>query len=189
MICSLTLARPLESSPAPTFDEVYESHFDFVWRSLRRLGIAPEGLDDAAQEVFIVVYQRLSDFEGRAKMTTWLFRIAINVARHHLRSQQRRPTEPLSKHALQEVGSHTPQDAVLHREELQLVDALLAKLPEEQRVAFIMCELEQMSPQEIADVLNIPLNTVYSRLRTARAQFVAHLRRHQARTQGAQIDG
>src|SRR3954470_17967759 len=65
---------------------LYEEHFEFVWRSLRRLGVSAASLDDATQEVFVVVFRRLADFEGRSSVRTWLFGIAIHVAQHHMRA-------------------------------------------------------------------------------------------------------
>ena len=59
---------------ALTFDEVYQTHFDFVWRCARRLGVAHEDLDDVAQDVFVIAHRKLDDFRGDAKVETWLFR-------------------------------------------------------------------------------------------------------------------
>src|SRR5262245_7643872 len=68
-----------------TFEDVYEEHFEFVWRTLRRLGVPAADLADVAQEVFLVVHRRLADFEERSKVTTWLFRIATHAARDRRR--------------------------------------------------------------------------------------------------------
>src|SRR5687767_7730931 len=68
-----------------TFEELYHQHFEFVWRTLRHLGVRVADLPDVAQEVFIIVHRRLPDFEGRAKATSWLFRICMNAARNQRR--------------------------------------------------------------------------------------------------------
>jgi RNA polymerase sigma-70 factor, ECF subfamily len=82
---------------APTFEEVYDEYFAFVWRCLRRLGVSPAAIDDAVQEVFIVVHRRLGEFEQRSSLKTWLFGIAFRVAGAHRRAAQRRgEPEPLS---------------------------------------------------------------------------------------------
>ena len=70
----------------PTFREVYEEHFRFVWRSLRRLGVPESDVADAVQDVFLVVHRRLGDFEGRSKVSTWLYGISLRVARDRKRS-------------------------------------------------------------------------------------------------------
>lgn len=180
-------ARVAPCEPRLTFEQVYEAQFEFVWRSLRRLGVAQASLDDATQEVFLVVHRRLHEFEGRARLTTWLFRIALNVAEHHKRRALRKPTDPLPDGVA--VNLQTPQEVLAQRQEFELVYELLAKLDDEKRTVFVMAELEEMSPNDIALVLNIPVNTVYSRLRVARQQFVDHLRRHQHQTERSLPDG
>ena len=90
------LAHAIEERTAfvpPSFDEVYAAHFGFVWRVLRTFGVPAASLEDAAQDVFVVVHRRLPEFEGRAAITTWLFAIVLGVARNHRRSQRRRAPE------------------------------------------------------------------------------------------------
>src|SRR5687767_4756436 len=77
-------------SPPRTADEIYERYFDFVWRNVRRMGVPAEAVDDAVQDVFLVVHRRLAEFEGRSAMETWLFGILMRVARDHRRSFKRR---------------------------------------------------------------------------------------------------
>jgi RNA polymerase sigma-70 factor, ECF subfamily len=181
MTPSAPVARVAPCEPRPTFEEVYELHFDFVWRSLRRLGVAASGLDDATQEVFLVVHRRLHEFEGRARLTTWLFRIALNIAEHHKRRALRKPSEPLNDTLA--THTQTPQEVLAQRQEHELVYEILAKLDDEKRTVFVLAELEEISPNDIALILGVPVNTVYSRLRVARQQFVEHLRRHQHQTE------
>ena len=77
----------------PTFKEVYEEQFRFVWRSLRRLGVRESDVADAAQDVFLVVHRRLDEFEGRSKVSTWLYGICYRVARDRRRlASDLRPT-------------------------------------------------------------------------------------------------
>jgi len=90
------------SSPPASFEELYREYFAFTWRALQALGVSRDVLDDAAQEVWVVVHRRLAGFEGRSKAKTWLFGIAVNVARNQRRHARRRPpmepshVEPLS---------------------------------------------------------------------------------------------
>jgi RNA polymerase sigma-70 factor, ECF subfamily len=164
----------------PTLAEVYETHFDFVWRSARRLGIPSLHLDDVVQEVFLVVHRRLAEFEGRSTLKTWLFGITRRVVRDHRRSARRKPAEPLG---VMEPADGTPgADARMTRdEEARLLHAMLDELDEEKREIFVLAELEQMSGPEIADALDVNLNTVYARLRAARTAFEQAVARHQAR--------
>lgn len=160
------------------WESVYEEHFDFVWRSLRRLGVPVSALDDAAQEVFIVAFRRAGEFEGRSTLKTWLFGIAWNVARRASRGEARREGELPEQLA---DSRRNQEDAVSRAEAVRTVYEILDGLDEDKRAVFVMAELEEMSAPEIAEVTGAPLNTVYSRLRAARSEFEAALRRHRAR--------
>ena len=91
---ALESSLPRDSRPVPivaagaglgAFEDVYEEHFEFVWRSVRRLGVPEAALDDAVQDVFVVVHRRGSEFEGRSSVRTWLFGIVVHVARAYRR--------------------------------------------------------------------------------------------------------
>ena len=157
---------------AVTFDELYERHFDFVWRSLRRLGVPTADLHDVAQEVFLVVHRRLGDFEGRSKVTTWLFRIALHAARDRRRRAHVR-REVLDADLVEaRVDPAVDASALLERrDDLELFDRALAAMDLDQRAVFLLFELEGMSGPDIAETLDVPLGTAYSRLRLAREAF------------------
>ncbi len=152
------------------FAEVYREHFDFVWRSLRRLGVDERELDDAAQEVFVVVHRRLADFEQRSSLRSWLFSILLRVASQHRRTLRRRPETALEDEPVASEGTDQEQ-ALVQARALRLVYAALDALDEDKRAVFVLAELEQMTAPEIAEVLGLKLNTVYSRLRAARRDF------------------
>lgn len=166
-----------ERAPEATWEGFYEAHFDFVWRSLRRLGVPASGLDDAAQEVFFVAFRRASAFEGRSTFKTWLFGIAWNVARRAARGPARRE-EPLADVV---AGDANQEEAASRAQAVRTLYEILDGLEPEKRAVFVMAELEEMSAPEIAEIAGVPLNTVYSRLRAARADFDAALRRRRAR--------
>jgi RNA polymerase sigma-70 factor (ECF subfamily) len=179
-VASLSLDRDASElwRARPSFEETYEEYFDFVWLSLRRLGVAPALLDDAAQDVFVVVHRRLHEFEFRSELKTWLFAIALRTARSYRRQRQTVVAEGLE----QVPGAEpSPHDALAQVEALRVMDAILAAMDEERRVLFIMVELEQIAVPEAAQVLGLKLNTAYSRLRLARDDFNAQVKRHQAR--------
>ena len=183
------LARPRvvsDVAPAPlTFESVYDRWFDFVWRTVRRLGVADASVDDAVQDVFVVVHRRLGDFEGRSSVKTWLFGISMRVAKDYRRSaSRRRPTEPL-RESLVDAPCGCPMENAAQNEAVQLLHELLDTLDDDKRAVFVMAELEQMSVPEIADALEVNLNTVYSRLRAARAAFEKAVSRQRAREKGA----
>jgi RNA polymerase sigma-70 factor (ECF subfamily) len=160
------------------WETFYEEHFDFVWRSLRRLGVPASGLDDAAQEVFLVAFRRASEFEGRSTLKTWLFGIAWNMARRAQRGAWRRE-EPLAD--VDTVAGTNQEESASRAEAVRTLYEILDGLEPDKRDVFVMAELEEMTAPEIAEIAGVPLNTVYSRLRAARQDFDAAIKRRRAR--------
>lgn len=172
------------ASDAVTFEQVYRSHVGFVWRTLRGLGVAEAGLEDAAHEVFLVVHRRWDDWDGRSRMTTWLHGIAVGVARNHRRGQARAERKLA---AVRDAGT-TAADSGAHanpgrrldrRQAAQMVEQFLGNLEPDKRRVFTMCEIEGMSVAEAARCLHTNPNTVATRLRRARlafARWVAELK-------------
>lgn len=162
----------MTSPTLPTFEEAYEAHFDFVWRSLRRLGVREADTSDAAQDVFVVVHRKIAAFEGRAKLTTWLFRICLHVASEHRRRAHVR-REILDDSAFEYVADPGLDAEEIHakKQHLRLLERALDSMTLPHRTVFILFELEGLACPEIAEMLEIPLGTVYSRLRNARVNF------------------
>jgi RNA polymerase sigma-70 factor, ECF subfamily len=176
------MATEPDSAVPTDFRVVYDEHFDFVWRSLRRLGIHPSDVADATQEVFLVVHRRLAEFEGRARITTWLYRICLRVASDRRRRAHVRREEPSDMAMLDQTDlGQNSEDKLVEDEELRHLQAALMALSLEQRTVFTLFELEKMTCESIASVLEIPLGTVYSRLRLGREAFRKALLREFAR--------
>jgi RNA polymerase sigma-70 factor (ECF subfamily) len=169
------------------FDDVYEKEFAFVWRSVGRLGVPESLVDDVVQDVFVVVHRKLHEFEMRSSMKTWLFAIVRRTVRDYRRTSFRKPANgagPLTDHDVDNAptdGAPGPHEAVVKKEAVRTLYALLAELDLDKREVFILAELEQMTGAEIAEALGVNVNTVYARLRAARAAFDAALTRLQAR--------
>jgi RNA polymerase sigma-70 factor (ECF subfamily) len=159
------------------FDALYDEHFAFVWRSLKRLGVPVEALDDAVQDVFMVALRRRADFRGQSSERTWLFGIAHNVA-HEQRRKQRRASVHEDLDEELSAPHPSPLDALTTAEALRFVRSFLETLDEERRAVFVMMELEQMPAPEVARALGVNLNTVYSRRRAARLEFLRRVERH-----------
>src|SRR3954469_2123080 len=161
-----------------TFDDVYDQHFEFVWRTLRRLGVPEADLPDVSQEVFLVVHRRLADFVERAKVTTWLFRIAVRAARDRRRSARVRREIAVEEPVDAAVDPFADPSRDLERaDDRALLEQALASLDEDQREVFTAFELEGLTGDAIAAALELPLGTVYSRLRLGRARFRQSLAR------------
>ena len=167
------------------FRDVYDANASFVWRSLRRLGVPEASANDALQDVFLVVHRRLPEFDGGAKVTTWLFRICMRTAKDYARRAhvRRELLDGASVELQADPGSDALQE-VERREGLALIEAALERLTLEQRAVFILFELEDMSGEAIAETLGVPLGTVYSRLRLARAEFRRAIERRRGRGGG-----
>jgi RNA polymerase sigma-70 factor (ECF subfamily) len=164
---------------------VYEAHFDFVFRTVRGLGVAPNAAEDVTQEVFLVVHRTLDAFEGRSSIKTWLFGIARNVAYHHRRALGRRivsvPGNDAVLEAAHDEAARPPDDLTERALAARALDALLNELDDSKREVFVLVELEEMTMPEVALTLGINMNTAYTRLRAARRQFEEALARHRAR--------
>lgn len=182
---SLRDAREDSLAPAAAtplvFEDVYEEHADFVWRGLRRLGVPDAEVDDALQDTFVVVHRRLASFEGKSSLKTWIFGIALRVARTHRRSRARKPTSPLEDHDEPSCGAADPAASAEDREAVRVLHALLDELDDEKREVFVLAELEELTAPEIADTLTLNVNTVYARVRAARKAFEQAVARHRAR--------
>jgi RNA polymerase sigma-70 factor, ECF subfamily len=152
----------------PHFELVYKQHFNFVWRSLRLLGVAPEMVEDAAQDVFSVVSRQLAAFEGRSSLRTWLFAILQRVAANHRRTRRRKlqQLDPLDDSLVDHQP--TPHVRAEAAEALAVIEGFCAKLDDEWRALFVLSLLEDIPASEVASALGIPLNTVYSRVRSLR---------------------
>lgn len=198
-----TLERPpfgaTEAANAPAGDvrieAVYAEHFRYVWRCLRALGVSDPFLDDAVHDVFVVVQQKLAAFDGAAPITTWLYAIALRVARRYrlkarhdawrfapeddagLDGEEGNPNAPLAH------GTSAEQ-TLEHGERLELARRALDRLDDDKREAFVLSQVEQKSAPEIAEILGVPVNTVYSRIRAAKLAFQAALVRQELVTRG-----
>lgn len=172
---------PTRAVAVPSLAEVYDQHAAMVWRTLRALGVDEAAVDDAVQDVFLVVHRRLADFEGRSALSTWIYGIARRVASQYRR--RRRPDgDPAALERQAEPGP-SPRDDAARRQAARLVMDILAELDDEKREVFVLMELEQLAAPVVAEMLSIPVNTAYSRLRLARQRFEAAL----ARRRGEEI--
>jgi RNA polymerase sigma-70 factor (ECF subfamily) len=163
-------------SCAPQLSQLFEENAAFVWRTLRRLGVAQADLEDATQEVFMVVHKRLDQYEERASIRGWLYAICLRVGSRQRRTIMRRRENVVCE--FPEVAVDADQElGVSLRQSLQLGQQLLAALPEKQRMVFMLYEVDHMSMAEIAEVVGCPIQTAYARLHKARERVRVELAR------------
>ncbi len=158
------------NAPERQFRALVLEHFDFVWRLLRRLGLAPADADDAAQHVFMTAAQKLDTIAGGSQRA-FLYGVALRVAQNHKRKLMRRLEQ--DGRAARDVSqvSVTPDDTLRWQEARALLDRLLALLPEELSRVLVLAEIEELPVAEIAQLEGIPVGTAASRLRRARSSF------------------
>jgi RNA polymerase sigma-70 factor, ECF subfamily len=166
--------------PPTPFRQLYDAHVRFVWRSLLSLGVGENDVPDAVQEVFVVVHRKLSEFEGRAKVTTWLFSICMRVASDRRKRAHVRREIPSADVSFALDGGEPAGGPVEREDARALLAGILDRMPEEQRVVFVLFEIEGLSGDAIAELLDVPVGTARSRLRLARAAFRLAVARLQA---------
>ncbi len=175
-------ARSAPVSRDAWLTEVVEQNLDFIWRLLRRLGVTQSHADDATQQVFVVLADKLDHVE-RGKERSFLFGVALRIAARTRRAGGRqRAMEAEDGHDYDQVDPRPLQDELTDRRRAaELLDDILETLPEELRIVFALYELDALSVPEIAEMLDIPQGTAASRLRRAREKFKEQVKRVQAR--------
>ena len=171
-------ARPVNVA-VDRLSMMFHYHYDFVWRSVRRLGVSPEAVDDATQEVFVVASRKLDSIEvGKEK--AFLFGAALRVASDSRRARTRRRQS--SEEPVEPVDATPALDELVDQKRArETLDELIGQLPEDTRPIFVLFELEGMTMAQIASYLDLPAGTVASRLRRARESFAAQVSRLEAR--------
>jgi RNA polymerase sigma-70 factor (ECF subfamily) len=166
-----------EATPARPLDlrEVFTMHAPYVWNTLRRLGVHGADLEDLTHDVFTQVHRHLHEFEPSRPVKPWLFGFAFRIASQHRKRSARRREAPLDRDpvdpaALADACMAAEQDRRLVLEALDTIDL-------ERRAVFVLYEIDGATIEEIARSLGIPANTAYSRLRVARAEFAAAVKR------------
>jgi len=188
----LSLVKKVEATPQPhaalpPFRSIYRQYFDFVWASARRLGATGEATDDLVQEIFVIIHARLHTLERPEALRSWIYGIVRRSAATHRRAQSARGTTvplDLGDDSDAQSSEPTPLEHAERSGDLELLTQILDELDEPKREIFALVEIDELTVPEAADMLQIPLNTAYSRLRAARRAFDAAFARHEARSKG-----
>ncbi len=174
---SLTsLTRPM--SVKPSCADVFRQHGALVWRLLRRLGVPDADLDDLTQDVFVAVHRGLDSYEERNQLRAWVYKICVREAGRHRRAAPPR-TSPLDE--LDAPSQEASPEAALQASQARAdFDRLLNTLDEPRRAVFVLYEIEELPMAEVAEAVGCPLQTAYSRLRSARELIVQGAQRLEA---------
>jgi RNA polymerase sigma-70 factor, ECF subfamily len=161
------------------FESLYRQYFGFVWSSVRRLGVSPAAADDVVQEIFIVIHSRLHTLEKPDALRSWIYSVVRRTVSNHHRAKRSMQAsgEVLAAEPDTRRYPATPLDVAEQNDQVRLLFSLLDELDEPKREVFMMAELDELTVPEIAEILEIPLNTAYSRLRAARQAFEEALAR------------
>jgi RNA polymerase sigma-70 factor, ECF subfamily len=154
---------------------LYDRYSQPVFRFVSSMGVPPEEREDAAQDIFVAVYRGLKQFRGEAQLSTWIYRIAARHASHL--GRRRRMRSFLSILPWHEPEPVPQPDAAEKASDLRLLDRLLDKLSPKKRMVLVLFEIEGLGVNEIASLMGCPPNTVWSRLRHARAELTKAARR------------
>jgi RNA polymerase sigma-70 factor (ECF subfamily) len=178
-----SLASKLRDGEAGALEEAYRRHGTGVYRlCLRILGRAPDA-EDATQEIFLKLLERASSFDGRSRLTTWIHRIAVNHCLNHLEKERLRDSASLARDEdLAGAPADSPFERLTRAEAGERLQRLLLRLSPEHRVAIVLREIEELSYEEIAQTLEVPVGTVMSRLARARERLVLLARVREPRT-------
>ena len=169
-------SRPEKPQAAPTppktLAEVFRLHAGFVWRTAHRLGAPEEAIDDIVQEVFLVLHRRLEQYDAsRGELMTWLHVITRGIVSNHRRSMER--AERRLRLVPEPPGGPGPDQDIEARKAAAAMSSFLARLDPKKRAIFELIDVEGMPAPQVAKALGVRLNTVYSRLRTARKAFAS----------------
>ena len=169
------MPAPKQAEVNRAFEAMFDAELPYVWTSLRRLGVADRDIEDVAHELFLQVLKNLPTFDATRPPRPWLFAFAVRFASDYRRLARHRgsflgDTEPAE-------SNPGPEAILAARQREALVLRALEDVDFERRVVFVLHELEERPMTEVSDMLGLPLNTGYSRLRVAREEFAAGVRR------------
>lgn len=178
--------RPSADTLLP-FPSIYKAYFDFVWSSVRRLGVGEEAIDDIVQEVFVIIHSRLHTLQQPESLRSWIYGVVRRTVSGYHRSRKAAGGRGFDVEIVDETlrsSEPTPFERIEQNDQVRLLARLLGELADAKREVFVLAEIEELTVPEIAQALEIPLNTAYSRLRTARQEFEQALARYEASEKG-----
>jgi RNA polymerase sigma-70 factor, ECF subfamily len=171
---------PRRATSETSMRRLFETHYAAIWRLLRRLGIPSAQLDDAAQQVFWVAAQKLTEIHPGSEHA-FLYGVAVRTASQEHRRRRATPQIVEIDELARLCDLHpSPEEQLEQRRARALLDVVLDRMPVELRSVFVLCELEELEVRQAAALEEIPVGTASSRLRRAREEFSAIAKRVRA---------
>ncbi len=185
------LVRRLQAGDDTAFDPFYRESFPSVYRICFRISGGAHDVEDIVQEVYELLYRNIRKFEWRSQFTTWMYRICANAVAGRRRWSKVSRLIGLGETPDELLPAVEPRaDKDLESQQMnRAVWRALEPIGEKKRIVFVLYEMEEVPAEEIAEILGIPLNTVYSRLRHARAEFKTRFEKQTARENAGWLDG
>jgi RNA polymerase sigma-70 factor, ECF subfamily len=163
-----------EPVEVPSFPRIFSEHARYVWRALLALGVADADVQDASQQVFLVLHRKLTSYDGSCTLRTFIYGMCLRVASEYRRRRQRAREHPVETLPERAVAASQLTD-VATRQALERLEDVLERLPEGQREVFVLFELEELTMAETAQAIGCPLFTAYARLRSAHRALAREL--------------
>lgn len=170
----------LQSGDEETFKKVVDKYQRYVLNTCYRFVNSEETAEDLAQEVFIQLFISIREFRGGAKLSTWIYRIAVTKSLDHLKKQRRKKRFAVIKRLFgedemeEQIPSYDdtdPEKELDNKERLKILNMAMDKLPENQRIAFTLSKYDEMSYKEIADILGTTVSAVESLIHRAKSNL------------------
>lgn len=155
------------------FEDVYKASNSFVYNVALRVVNNREDALEVAQEVFMIIYHKLKDFRFESSFKTWVYRITANTAINHAKKFSRSKSVPFEEAWGEGAVQHEAQELMEQEHQGQMVEKLLAELNPDQRACVVLRDIQGLSYEEIAQALNININTVRSRLKRSREKLLS----------------
>jgi RNA polymerase sigma-70 factor (ECF subfamily) len=167
----------------PSLEQIYDQHHAFVWRVVRRLGVPDAGVDDAVQEVFVVMHRRREELRVEGSVRALLYGITRKIAKRHRDRAGRRAARLQLVPEPHAEAPDDPETQMQLRQRAEIVRNALDAMDEDKRMMFLLADIEGLSVPEAAACVGVNVNTAYARLRAARQLMHKAIARHRARQQ------
>lgn len=162
------------------FRALYDEYRNKVYATVQHVVGRTDEVDDIVQTVFLEIHRSLPKYKGHSKLSTWIYRITVNVGLQYIRKRKRRRVflffSENEERQVEKVG-RDERPRLQERHVLKKLYSLLEKLSEKKRIVFVLHELEGMSPEQVSEIVNVPVNTVRSRLHAARTELTSRMRK------------